>query len=346
MAKVSMKNEAITMRTHKGLMAPGMPSMSRMRRISAAVLEQNPVRRTNHKRTTERPHANKAKQQQLREAHGGIAAGLLPQDGGNKKQVKPLVMTSAAGYFGYRDSSSLCRSMRSRKHSAIAVTWEDGTRRMNWNLPEIARPNYDKETFQPAAPEAMAQILGMENLYSASATASWYRSFNEAIYHPACTLTIAEKEVLSYLVEHGLFLYNAAASRWNSGKVHVSQATLCRDTGWCVDVVRAALRELAARGILKIVATRYAGSKHVSHEYVGICEWAETEKQRYDRCMAAIRATSDQWRLVMDRIHAETLRDWQDEGRQQKTFHAEFKQRLEAAGVPPDRVGQVIPSLG
>lgn len=340
------KSKTIYMPTHKGMMAKGMPARSPMRMISAAVEEANPVHLTRHKRTTNRPHANKARQQTQREAHAGIACNVLPQDGGNKKHTRPLDPSEHAGFFGYKHQSSFSRAFSQRRHNLIACERKNGRRQMEWRLPEIARPNYDEDAFQPATPRDMKQIHGMEALYDDCATATLYRKFAEAIFQPACPLTMAQRAVLAYLVEHELFLYNLAADRWNSGRVRVSQARLCHDTGYSVDAVRGALRELAQRGIIKIVRTRCTGSKHVSHDYVGICDWAESEKQRYDRSMAAIRATGDKWRLVMDRIHSETMCDWLDDGRQQKTFHAEFKKRLEEAGVPPDRVGQVIPSLG
>jgi hypothetical protein len=222
----------------------------------------------------------------------------------------------------------------------------DGVRKLQWAVAQFEREGYNNESFRPATAKMQAAAPETAALFDEKANDVWFRKFADVVHHPLCPLTPTQQAVYDCLFENGIFIYKASSKQWGSGRVRMTQQAIAKWTGHCVEAVRNALRVLAKRDLIKIIAKVYPGETHVSHEYVGICEWVESEKERYDHAMEAIRTTGDKWRLVMDRIHAETLHDWKEDGRQQKTFHAEFRKRLEEAGVPPDRVGQVIPALG
>jgi hypothetical protein len=79
------------------------------------------------------------------------------------------------------------------------------------------------------------------------------------------------------------------------------------------------------------------------NEYIGICDWVESEKERYEHAMEAMRATNDEWAPVMDRIFAETSQEWLELGKQQKTFSKACRSRMLDAGVPEWKVDIALP---
>jgi hypothetical protein len=208
-----------------------------------------------------------------------------------------------------------------------------------------------------------------------------YIAFPAIGNHPSSPLGPADRMVFNFIAlrkrvggetrEFGLFVRDENAKRWKSGSVQLTQEFIGSKLGLHRDTVRRSLRRLAAEwtdrkgnvhhglGVLKFIGKPGSWQKHGAevpkgtpgaiwqqdepNEYIGICDWAETEKQRYDHAMEALHATRSEWATVMDQVFEQTRLEWLEEGRQVGTFQRECWKRMSEAGIPEKILEQIFP---
>jgi hypothetical protein len=360
-----------------------MPAKSHMLQIPYLVYARVGTEFTEHTRLPDTRPAAKDKQRDNRLAHSGIAVGAIPQDGGNKLHVKSRSQTEWAASLGYKCAESVSRLFHRPGHSFIKVEHtKGGKNKHSWDVTQEVRPKYNHNCFQPCSPCDLAKVPKLAHLFPEDASAIKYVKFAEISHHALSPLSGANLEVFDYLVENKLYVYDKSTKRWKSGRVQQTQEFIASKLGRSCDAVRDALHFLADEwtetkgkkgenkvvvvhkglGILKYIRKPGAwydkrGNKLASkteaavdflqdepNEYIGICDWVETEKERWNRVMAPVRAASAELAKLMDRIYDETLLEWLEEGKQQKTFLAESRRRMEAAGIESWQLDIVFPS--
>jgi hypothetical protein len=77
------------------------------------------------------------------------------------------------------------------------------------------------------------------------------------------------------------------------------------------------------------------------NEYIGVCDWVETEKERYERAMEPVRATQSEWAALMDKIFARALVERSE--LDAEAFQAACRQLMKDEGVPEWQIDVVFP---
>ncbi len=299
-----------------------------------------------------------------------------------RSQAQPLLQEVAFA-LGQKSAESACRLLHRPGRSFIEVKATKHRLSYRMGIPEkgAASRTYEKQYFQaPSAREAvknaeLAEFLG--NDVNKLSKVNFVKFF-EITHHRLSPLNRTDRAVYDFLCESGLYLQDKSGKRWKSGSVQLTQEFIGSRIGRHRDTVRRSLRRMALEwtdrppkdsgrlpttykgmGLFKMIGKPGAWMKYgkpvpkgtegavwqqdESNEYIGICEWAETEKERYDRAMEAIRATRSEWAKVMDPIFAQTRLEWLEEGKQLKTFQQECCRRMAEAGIPEKILERVFP---
>ena len=344
-------------------------------RVPQAVRERICALHTDHKRNPETRPADKKRQRDHLAACALIVTGALPQDGGVRKQVGQPGYAAIALAMGKQCAETACRILNSGGESLIAIIPTKGRNRFAWKIKEKAEEDrqYAPSCFNPASPAELAGDTAYAELFAEGASNKNFSKFVEAFFHSSCPLGGTDRQVLSWLFDRGLWVLNAAG-RWKSGSVMATQEEIGAELGMHVDTVRDALRRMAdvwtdrdgvehvGIGLFKYIRKPGAwydaqGKKLKSktaaavnfrpdepNEYIGICDWVETERERYERLMEPVRAARPEMAKLMDRIYGATVREWLEEAKQQKTFQQECRARMEAEGVEAWQCDVVFPS--
>jgi hypothetical protein len=355
---------------------PGMPAASGVLSFPYFLYERQGQEHTGHaRRACPRPAA-KDKQRDLDVGHGLVAIEGVPKDGGRRFCPKQPSLLDVAQAIGLKCAESACRLLHRPGKSFIEVKGTRGRNAYKWGLPEKPQSNrtYRKEFFQAASareavknPEFAAHLAGdVDKLSEVN-----FVKYPGITHHRFSPLTRSDRAVFDFLFESGLFVYDKGAKRWKSGSVKKTQEFIAGTLGKHRDTVRRSLCRLADKwtdrkgnvhtglGVLKFIRKPGSWQKHGAevpkdtngaiwqqdepNEYIGICEWAETEKQRYDRAMEAIRATRSEWATVMDQVFEQTRLEWMEKHGQAGTFHRECWQRMSEAGVPDKILEKIFP---
>lgn len=346
---------------------PGMPAQSRVLSLPYILYERKGEEHTAHARTSCRQPAAKDKQRDLDLAHSLIALKAVPRDGGDRYDVKAPSLAELALAIGYRCAESACRLLGRAGKKLIKVTGTRGRNEYEWLIPEKPKSSrtYRAKDFQAAsARDAVKNPEFAKYLPDDTSKLSEvnFVKFSEIAHHRRSPLTRSERAVFDFLTESGIFVWSEREKRWKSGVVNgISQEFIGSRLGRHRDTVRRALRHLAekwtdrkgevhrGRGIIKMIGKPGAWMKHGAevpkgtpgaiwqqdepNEYIGICEWAETEKERYERAMEVLRATHNEWVAVMDSIFKATRLEWLEERRETTEFQFECWRRMAKAGV-------------
>jgi hypothetical protein len=269
---------------------------------------------------------------------------------------------------------------RKRKGKSFIKVWPGkGRNRYEWEeFLEKQKHTYARSCFQAASPAELAKVPAHAELFDDSASKVNFISFAEITHHPLSPLTASQRTVYDFIFSD-LYIYNGATKRWKSGRVQKTQEFIGSKLGMHRDAVRAALRAMADEwtdregethrglGLLKYVGkpgayvlkgkampkgtTRDQAQKvgavwqqDEPNEYIGICDWAETEREYYERLMEPVRAARPEMAKLMDRIYGETMRQWLEEDKQSKTFQRECRASMEGAGVESWQLDIVFPS--
>ncbi len=376
--KSEAKMQKLEFRTPKALWRPGMPTKSAVLRVPHAVRERKSKRTTNHKRNPDTRPADKERQRDHLAACALIVTGALPQDGGVRKQVGQPGYAKIALAMGKKCPETACRILNSEGDSLIGIIPTKGRNKFAWKIREKAQADrrYAPACFNPASAAELAADPEYAELFDGEdASEKNFSKFVAAIFDELSPLTATDRIVYSWLFDRGLFKLNAVGE-WKSGSVMATQEEIGAELGMCCDAVRNALRRMAdtwtdasgtahaGMGLIKYVRKPGAwydskGNKlkqktaaAVSYrpdepnEYIGICDWVETEQERYDRAMESLRATRDAWAKVMDRVHAEVLGSYLRDGRKlDSKFYGECRGRMQADGVPEFQVDLAIPKV-
>jgi hypothetical protein len=356
---------------------PGMPASSRVLTLPFVLYELKGEEHTQHQRKQCPRPAAKDKQRDLDVAHSLVAIDAIPKDGGHTKRgIEQPSLLGVAKALGLKWAESACRLIHRAGKSFIDVKGTKGRNKYNWDVPQKPESSrtYRKEFFQAAsAREAVknpefAKYLPEEVNQLSEVN---FVKYPEIAHHEHSPLTRTQRAVFDFLCESGLFVYDKSAKRWKSGSVKLTQEFIASKLGRHRDTVRKALCRLAAEwtdrrgahhkglGIIKFVRKPGAWMKHGKpvpkgtegsiwqqdepNEYIGICDWAETEKERYDRAMEPLRAAHYEWAAVMDSIFKQTRLEWLEEGRQVATFQRECWQRMSEVGVPDKILERIFP---
>lgn len=359
-------------RTPRGFMAPGVPVIDRVMRPQHHIVEYDPGDHTAHKAKPGTRRASKKKQALLSITHAAIANGAIPQDGGAPKAVRPVAHLKLALALGLRCRESIARRMRhiDRKY----LNWENTTTvNRYWpSAPEKPERTY-KVGHQYASALELAAMSNYKSDFGLQPTEINFDHVPVVTYNPNVPLTDKEREVFTCLFRHGLFVADGK-KEWLSGKVQIAQEQIAAETGTHRDTVRNAIRRLSVSwtekhkdesgewveetheglGVLKIVgkpgqwfdargnaleewAPGAEWKQSEPNEYIGVTDWAETERERFQSVMQSTRLATSQYKAAIERIFAETLLEWKANNRQEKTFRNEFWHRLvQRERVPRD----------
>jgi len=355
---------------------PGMPAQSRVLAFPYFLYERKGTEHTAHERKICPRPAAKDKQRDLDVGHSLVALKAIPKDGGDRFDTNPPSLLELARAIGYACAESACRLLHRAGHSFIEIKGTRGRNEYKWGVPEKPKSNrtYRAKDFQAAsAREAVkdpefAKFLP-EDVKELSEVN--FVKYAGIAHHPRSPLSRSERAVFDFLCESGLFLYDEKAKRWKAGTVQASQEFIGNRLGRHRDTVRRALRHMCekwtdrkdevhqGRGMFKMIGKPGAWMKHGAevskgtpgaiwqqdepNEYIGICDWAETELERYNRTMEPLRAARYEFAAVMDSIFKETFLEWREENRQAKTFQRECWERMAAAGVPEKILENIFP---
>ena len=273
------------------------------------------------------------------------------------------------------DAVMPAKPMKRRKRigkSFIKVYAGKGRNRYEWDMfLDKPKHTYDRACFQVASPHELAKVPAYSESFDPSASKVNFVAFAAISHHPMSPLTASQRTVYDFLFPD-LYEYHKATKRWKSGRAQKTQEFIAAKVGMHRDTVRDALRAMADEwtgrdgethrglGLLKFigkpgkwvingkaVAKGTPGAvwaQEEPNEYIGICDWVETERERYNRLMEPVRAARPELAKLMDRIYGETVREWLEEAKQQKTFQRECRARMESEGVEAWQCDLVFPS--
>jgi hypothetical protein len=335
---------------------------------------------TGHRASCSRRRAAKDKQVTQAVALACVAADLIPQFSGKAgRKLKAISNRGLAGRIGVHWPESVSRLLPKVDQRVVGISRTQNGHTFELRLPQRQEKRYGPRSFEPAPPaECIAKYPELADLFHERLSGgSDYRKVPAFVADPNLPLRRSERLVLAFFFAWELFLQRKGGQVWMSGRVQVTQEEIGRWTGLHRDTVRAAIRRLAdgewtdrkgvthkGFGIVKIIGkggAYFLRGKQIEvkkgepvpegavwrqqepNEYVGIADWIETDRQRYDRVMEPIRATQEHWAKLMDEVYDAAVAECKRDNRQQKTLHAMCRGRMERAGVPKRLIEQAIP---
>ncbi|HWR36394.1 MAG TPA: hypothetical protein VN622_11045 [Clostridia bacterium] len=358
--------------TQSGLYVAGVPAQTRQLPLPAWLFHALGEKVTAHKAKAETRRAAKDKQATLLLGSAAIVLDVLPHDGGRKLHVKQKSLSDIAPAMGYKHAATASRKISQVSPDLIKTTPTYSSNKYTWGVPESSKRRYkDSEHHDPSSAE-LARIETLARHFSQDDLSNtFFRHFAAVINHPNIPLTSTERIVLLHLYAHGLLVRDRASGLWKAGKVQQSQESIGAKTGLHRDTVRWALRRMAVEwtgrdgvthkglGLLKFIGKPgqwFKDGQPVKHkcpgavwkqqesnEYIGVADFIESDKERYDRCMVSVRATRQAAAELMDQIYGDTRDEWLAKNGQVQSFYKECRSRMLARGVNSSLIDVAIP---
>jgi hypothetical protein len=365
----SDRRKAVSMPTLTPLFRPGVPAQTKVKRLPASLWEIEGKLHTGHLffRTGVR-RAAKDKQATIALGQALVSENCLQQDGGLIKVKKDISHSDLAPSIGLKCRESACRLQRKVDRRVISAERTKVGFRYSWEIPQKSNRTYQPRHFQHAsAADASKECPG---LFAEDSSRVNFLHVPEIVNHPDVPLRTTDRLVLGLLFALKLFV-RKSGDIWASGRVMKTQEQLGAMLGMHRDTVRASLRRLSVEwtdrqgnkhkglGLLKIIGKpgqwmlngipvehKVPGAvwqQQEPNEYVGVANFVETDKQRYDKAMESIRACHQSWAEMMDQIYGDTRLEWLESGGQLKTFHAECRRRMMEVKILQRLIDQAIP---
>lgn len=357
--------------THAALLGPGVPSETALMRAPYWAHSLKGEEHTKHEARPGTRRAAKDKQRHIRLSYAGIASGALEQDGGRIRRKYHPSHEEMAPALRYKQRESVTRELKRIDPRLISKTSTRTRDHFHWAVPQKPSRTYADGFFQHPSAFELKQDPKLSPLFEEKASKRNFVRFSPIGRHPGVAFTNSQTAVYEWLVANGAWIESPSEKRWKAGSIkNRSQESIAAELGFHRDTVRTALRSLAdswtdkrghkhhGLGIIKYIrkpgewrkngvavpkGTQGAVWHQDENEYIGIANWAETDKDRYDRAMQELRTSRSEWARVMDAVYAQTRLEWIEKNGQQKTFHSECRTRMELHGVPQDLINLAIP---